>query len=266
MMPLFRKALSDMRRVVLAYGLGLALLAAVYSLLYPSITSLYADLELPAAYSAVIGDIEVFTEPRGYLQAEFFSIWVPLILIIYMVIASTSLVAGAEQSGTLELMLAQPITRRRLLLQRMAALALGVTLVCALAAVGFVAAVPFVDFEGEMTLWQPVTACFGYLPFAWSLGALGFLLGAVMATRTQAAGLMTVAVVAFYVVNVISGLVEGLESMKYLTPFYYADTLRMLSRGPVLWHQTLLIIVAVMFTTAAVLVFERREIQSGSSS
>ena len=77
---------------------------------------------------------------------------------------------------------------------------------------------------------------------------------------------MTVAVVAFYIANAVSGLVEGLESMKYLTPFYYADTLRMLSRGPVLWHQTLLIGIAVMFTMAAALVFDRREIQSGSSS
>ena len=107
-MPLLRKTLHDLRWHIVGYGGGLGMLAALYVVLYPAFAGTLADFELPEEYSAFIGDVSDLAVPRGFLQVEFFSFWMPLLVAVYAVVVSTGLLAGDEQRGTLEMMLAQP--------------------------------------------------------------------------------------------------------------------------------------------------------------
>ena len=237
----------------------------MYVALYPAFSETMSEFELPEAYSAFIGDVSDLASPRGFFQIEFFSFWLPMLLAIYAIIASTAQLAGDEQQGTLELMLAQPVSRRRLFLERATALAIVAVLITVLAALGFLVSAPFIDLKGDVTVWELAVAPFGMLAFVFALIALGLLAGTLTSTRGQAAGLLTAATVAFYLMDVLPDLVDALGPLRYGSAFYYGDTKRMLLNGVVPWHQALLFAAAAVFTALALVAFEAREIGTGRS-
>ncbi len=264
-MPLLRKALRDLRWQIVGYGVGLGALAAMYVALYPSFSDTLSEFELPAAYSAFIGDVPDMSSPRGFFQLEFFSLFFPVLLAIFAIIASTAQLAGDEQQGTLELMLAQPVSRRRLFLERATGLAIGAVLITALVALGFLVSAPFIDLKGDVAVWELALAPFGMLAFVFALIALGLLAGTLTSTRGQAAGLLTAATAAFYLMDVLPDLVDALGPLRYGSAFYYADTKRVLIDGVVAWHQAVLFAAAGVSTVLALVAFEAREIGTARS-
>ena len=81
--------------------------------------------DYPDAFKAFfgLGDNVDYTSAIGYLNGELFSFMVPLLLLIAAIGAGARATAGEEERGTLELLLANPISRRRLVLDKLAALA-----------------------------------------------------------------------------------------------------------------------------------------------
>ena len=258
-MPLFRKALRDLRWHVIGYGGGLAGLAMMYVFLYPTYADMLAEFELPEAYKAFVGTTDL-ASARGYLQTELFSMWVPLLLAIYAIVTSTGQTVGDEGSGTMEMVLAQPVSRRRLFLERATGLAVGAALICALTVLGFIVSVPFVDLRGDITLGELAVAPFGALLFGLTFIALSLLIGTLTPTRGQAAGLLTALVVLFYLMDVLPDLWTALDPLRYGSPFYYADMKRLLIEGVVPWHQAVLAAATVAFAALALAAFEAREI------
>ena len=262
-MPLLRKTLHDLRWQIAGNGVGLGLLAALYVVLYPTFAATLPDLELPEAYSAFIGDVSDLSSSRNFLQIEFFSLWLPLLVAIYAIVASTAQLAGDEGNGTLELLLAQPVSRRRLFLERATGLLIGALVICALASLGFLVSAPFIDLRGDVTVLELMVAPLGTVAFAFAFIALGLLAGTIAATRGQAVGLLTAATVAFYLMDVLPDLTDALAPLRYLSPFYYGDTKRMLITGVVPWHQAVLFVSAALCTALAMRAFEAREIGVG---
>ena len=93
----------------------------------------------PEALKAFIGfgGAIDYTSAAGYLGGELFSFMVPLLLLLAAIGAGARAIAGEEEVGTLELLLSCPISRRRLVLEKLAALvvettALGVVLLVSL--------------------------------------------------------------------------------------------------------------------------------------
>jgi ABC-2 type transport system permease protein len=66
--------------------------------------------------------------PTGYLQGTLFALLGPLLAVMMAVAAGARAIAGDEEAGTLELLLAHPVSRTRLLLERFGALAAAVIL------------------------------------------------------------------------------------------------------------------------------------------
>ena len=61
----------------------------------------------------------------------------------------------------------------------------------------------------------------------------------------------------------LADLVEVLDPLHYLSPFYYADTKRVLLEGVVPWHLAVLLGAFVLLTALAMRAFEGREIAAG---
>lgn len=124
------KSLRDARRGFLWWSLGLigfvALIVSVYPTVHsnPSLNKLAQDY--PQALKAFIafgGQVD-YTTPAGYLGIELFSLMVPLLLMIAAIGTGAGAIAGEEERGTLELLLANPVSRARVVLEKSAALAL----------------------------------------------------------------------------------------------------------------------------------------------
>jgi hypothetical protein len=88
---------------------------------YPSISKNAASFEkllgsLPEGLRKAFG--EDFASPAGYLQARLFSIFAPVLLLIYAIGAGSRAIAGEEERQTLDLLLSTPAPRRRVVLDK----------------------------------------------------------------------------------------------------------------------------------------------------
>lgn len=136
------KSVRDQRRSLAWWSLGVALLVAVTIAVWPAVRDapqldeLVADL--PPALRAAFGADDL-TSPAGYLGSRLFALLVPVLFTIYGIGRGAAAVAGEEERGGLELLLAHPLSRRRIALARLGAalsglLVLAVVLLAALLA------------------------------------------------------------------------------------------------------------------------------------
>ena len=258
---ILRKTLRDLRWHIVGWGLGLAGIAAILVLLFPTIAEQFEGIELE---NIGFGEIEDVSDPRQFLQLEFFT-WSPILMTVFSIIVGGALLAAEEGRGTLEVLLSQPLSRRGLFLGKLAGAAIAVIAILAIAGIGFLLSAPLVDLKGEVTGGELAIAPFVLLPFAWFVIAATMLVATLTPARGRAAGLMIVGAVASYVLNIIAGLAESLTWLRFFSPYYYSDAQRVLTDGPVWQHQALLLAAAVACAGLALVAFERREIGVGRS-
>lgn len=258
-MPVLRHTLYSLRVQIGSYGLGIGLYAALIVLLYPVFKDTLAELELPEGYAAFFGQESAdFSDPRTFLTTEVLTL-IPLVGAIYAVVASTGLLAGDEQRGTLELLLSQPLSRTRLFVQRVAGLVIGALVISVVGAVGFAVPALFVDL-GDVSPLSLAVAMFSLIPLMLACAGLGLLVAALAPSRAAAGGIVAAETVVVFLLNSISNLNDSLEPLHYLSPFYYADSNVVLAQGPDPWHVVVLLTAFVVLTALAERAFVRREI------
>lgn len=259
-MPILRKTLRDLRWQIIWYGAGIGAYAALIVLLYPFFQETFAELELPEGYASFLGgDAELdLSTPRGYMTTEMMS-WVPLVGAMYAVFASTSLFGSDEQDGTLELLLTQPISRRRLFVERVGGLVIATLLIGALAATGIVIGSLFVDL-GDLGALQLAGAMFNLVPLMLACAGLGLLVATLTPTRGLALALVAGETVVVFLLNSISNLNGTLEPLRYLSPFYYSDSATVLHDGIAISHLLMLFGAFLLLTALAARSFDAREI------
>ncbi len=250
------KTVRDLRWQVFWYGAGIALMGVLVVYIYPSYKAQLADFQIPEALKAFVGSAD-YTSPEGFLTAEFFS-WTPILLVIFAIMAGTSALAGEEANGTLDLLLSQPISRRRLALEKMAGFAASSVVVAAIICIGWPISVPFVDISID---WgRLLIATFNLIPLTLFFGVLAMWAGAALSNRRAATGLVTAVAVVTYFVNYLAALVDVLKPLRWLSPFHYYNGTNILSAG-IDWPKlAVLIVLIVLFAVLTVVAFERRDV------
>ncbi len=256
-----RKTLRDLRWQIVGWGLGLGLLAALFVLIFPVIGAQFEGVEVE---NFGFGEIDDFSNPRQFLQVEFFT-WSTVLMTVFSIIIGGALLAGEESAGTLEVLLSQPLSRRGLFLGKLAGVAIAVIAILLLAGLGFLTTAPFVDLEGEVTAGELAIAPFVLLPFAWFAITATMLVATLTPTRGRATGLMTLGAAVSFVLNIVAGLVESLSWLRFFSAYHYSDAQRVLTEGAHWPNQAVLLIAALVCAALALAAFERREIGVGRS-
>jgi ABC-2 type transport system permease protein len=258
-MVLFRLALSGMRSQVLWYGLGLAVWGGLDVVLFPTVRETIAAVEYPqellAAFGASGGDM---SDPRTFFEVEFFSL-APLITATFALFASTAAFAGEESSGTMDLLASFPLSRRRIFAEKVLAIAIAAVGIVALVSCGWVVTLPFANLGSDLTRWDLVVATFAQLPFTAFMIAMGLLLGAVAPSRSTAAASTAGVLIASYLFVLFAALANSVESLRYVSPYYYTDLSGVLSDGPELGHQAVLWALTAVTLWLALRAVEGRE-------
>lgn len=217
------------RRSMLWWSVGIVALVALMVAVYPSVRDnpamdaiLESYPELVQAFVAFGGTLD-YTSPAGYLGAELFSMMLPLLFIIAAIVAGSKAIAGEEEAGTLDLLLAMPLSRTRVLLEKTAALAVEMVL---LGAVLFASLAIGTRAAGmDVGVGALAAASFDVVALAWVYGALAVLLGAAIGRRAIAGGIAAALAVLAYVLNALAPLVDALEPLRPYSPWYhYADS------------------------------------------
>ena len=260
-MTIMREALRDRRRSTLAWSAGLAGLTGLIFLYWPSIKGDRALDQflrnLPEAVRALTGRSS-FASPAGYLNAELFSLMVPLLLLVVAVGTGARAVAGEESAGTLELLLAAPVSRRRVVLEKAAA---GLVVLVVLGAVLLAtlllgARVAGMHIGAGRLVAVTVSAVALTLPF----GALALTLGCATGARGTAIGATVAVATAAYLLNTLGPLSSALRPYRSLSPFEWYGSETVLASGLRWGRLGLLAGTAAVLCALAVVLFDRRDV------
>jgi ABC-2 type transport system permease protein len=256
--------MRDGGRALLWWSLGIAGLVAMMVAVYPSVRGNAAMQKLvedyPEALKAFIafGGAVDYASPAGYLGSELFSFMLPLVLLVAAIGAGARGIAGEEEAGTLELLLANPVSRSRVVLEKLAALAAELVLLCAVLWLALV--LGSVAASMHIGPGRFAEAAFDAGVLALGFGAIALLVGAATGRRAVAIAVPAGGAVAAYVVNALAALVSALEPVQKLSPFFHYAASDPLRHGLAWWHVLFLVAVALVAAAAAPFGLARRDL------
>ena len=260
------KSLRDVRRGFLWWSIGLAGFVALIVSVYPTVRSnpglekLAEDYpEALQAFVAFGGKVD-YASAAGYLGIELFSLMVPLLFLVAAIGTGAGTIAGEEERGTLELLLSNPVSRARVVVEKSVALALEVA---ALGVVLWAALwVGALAVGMDISMWHLASATLAAVVLAIAYGEIAVLVGAASGRRGLTIGVTAALGVAAYLVNGLAPLVDALDGPQKLSPFYHYAAGDPLRRGLSLGHLSVLAAIAIVAAAAAPWAFSRRDVST----
>ncbi len=266
MITVFKHTLSRSRGAIIGWGLTLALLGMMFVPFYDTIAEnagqfqemldLYPKEML--AFFTDSGQMD-FTTPEGFLAVEYFS-FMPLVVGVFAILAGSSMLATDEESGVLDLIAAQPVSRGGLFCGRFTALVLSLLLIMSLGYIGVMVGTTYSSMELDpVTTIAPFASMFALLAF---LSSLALLFSMVLPSRGNAAMVAGIVLVAGFFLSGLANLNETLKTIEPFLPLTYYQGEGWTEGFRWDWFGGLLG-VALVFTLLAWWAFQRRDLRVG---
>jgi ABC-2 type transport system permease protein len=165
-----------------------------------------------------LGDPYAIETPEGFITFRWMGAFLPLILSIWPILAGARLLRGDEERGTMDVLLATPQLRARLLLSKLAALVMALVLIAALFALGAVAGESRLGGQVDFARALLAGLNLGLLAFFFAMVAL--LLSQLTISRGAAAGGAAGLLLLALLLDITGRLIKS-SWLQYLSPFYY---------------------------------------------
>lgn len=259
-----RRALSGNLRALTAWCLGIAALIAVVAAIFPSLEGASDIDELLQSYPEALRELfglsaGSFTTGAGFLDAELFSLVLPLFVIVLAVSSGARTFAGEEDSGRLELVLAYPVRRGEAVLWKGVAVAAEIVVACVAGFVAIAVLDPIVGLDlsvGRIAAAMGSVAALGLLH-----GWLALGLGAAVPSRLVAIGVPAALAAAGYLVGGLHGLAGWLDPLRVLSPFWWVGS-SPLQGGVRPGGVAIVLTAAIVCLVAGALLVERRDLRT----
>ena len=265
MFSLLRYELISRWPALLGWGVGLALFGALYIGIYPQfgeqMQALMDILDIPI-YRAMGIDMGSF---EGFMASSVIQ-FIPLTLAIYVVISSTDTLAGEEERGTLELVLAMPLRRWEIVSMKAIALIVISFFILIITAVGDIVVFQWMrtQIEVDVTATQLFVAILDVWPITVAFLMIGMFLSTFMPTRRIASMTLTTIIIVSYFAEILAGIVNSLDFLKPWSLFSYFDSTANLFLVGVKTSDVMVLLgVSVVFFGLTVLSFQQRDITVG---
>lgn len=213
----------------------------------------------PEEMLALFGGGDLSTA-EGFFQIEMFSLVVPIGVMVVTIGIGTAAMAGEEKRNTMGLLLANPVSRTSMVLQKVwtmvvYAVVIGVATFVGTAG-GSVLGRLGVDM-GNIAAASALTTLLGL-----AFGGIAILLGGAFG-RTQIATYGAVGFgVVTYIMNGFLVLNDSTEAWAIISPFYHYLATEPLVNGMPWGNALVLLVVAVATTVAGIALFNRRDLQA----
>lgn len=259
-LPLLRRVLADSWRGLIGWGLGLAGVVGMYLPLYSTIggnPEFLAIIEsLPPELVAALSYDQI-TTGAGYTQGTVHGLIGFVLVTIAAVAWGSSIIAGDEERGTLELTLAHGVGRTQLVLERFGAIAVKLVALAALLAVMVLALNEPAALD--LTVEGIIAGSVALLGLGLITAAASALAGALIGRRSIAVGAGAGIAVAGYALNALGNQNPDLAWLHGFSPYYWAFGAEPLANG---FDAALgaLYGVAVAAVAGAVLAFRHRDV------
>lgn len=253
------KSLWDQRRLLVAWATGVAAVTAIYASFYPSARQSAAQSvrNLPPAFRQAF-NVTQMSSPAGYLEATVFNFIVPLLVLLFVAVVGARAIAVDEEAGTLDLLLAHPVSRAQVIGQRFGAL------VVSTAAVGAAVLIALLVVAGPGELDIPAAnlaaMSLHLVLLGVCFGALALAIGAATGRRALVYGGTAAAGLLAYFGNTLAPQLEAVPWLQRLSPFAYYSGGHPLRQGLQLGDAGLLVAVAGVLVGLGAVAFTRRDV------
>ncbi len=257
----FTKWLWDSRRGIGGWTLAIVLAGCGYAAFWPTIDdpSIQELIDnYPAALLEAINYTSISTA-AGYLDATVYGLVVAVLLLVYAVAAGARIIAGDEEAGTLDLVLAHPVSRTSVALQRFASFTASVVLIV----VVFWAVMMIIAGPAQFSGIPPAMLAAMHVhlaAFAVLFGAISFAVGAVTGRRGVALASGAVGGVLAYAASGIIPQVEGMAWVRDYSPFTWLNGAKPLINGVDLTDLALMVGISALLVAIGALGFGRRDL------
>ncbi|MBI4744051.1 MAG: ABC transporter permease subunit [Actinobacteria bacterium] len=229
MFSIIWRTIKDRKISLISYSLGAAAFLEMYVALFPLFAGKQKEFEkllnlYPEQLFQALGmDKASFNLARieSFIATEHFSLIWPIMAIIMMIAFGGAQIAGEIEKGTIETILAQPISRLKVFLSKyLAGLAnLFVFVVVSVFAIAPFSAIHNVDYKIENFIKM---AILGFL-FGLAIFSFSMLASSVFSEKGKSNLVVGGTIILMYVINTISTFKESLKNLRYLSFFYYYD-------------------------------------------
>jgi ABC-2 type transport system permease protein len=258
---IYLKTLRGLRVPILGWGLGLGVLFAVVLAAIPTV------LGTAAARAAVVAlgpSFAWFAEPVKIDTPGGYATWkyglTVLVVAIWPILASSGMLRGEEDRGSMDVLLSLPRNRVRVALEKIAAMWTALLVMGVL--VGLLAFAGGAKVNAGISLGNAILFGVNLALAAGVFGAIALLVSQFTQERRTASGVTAGFLLVFIVLDMVHRVVPDTEWVSRLSPIYYFNLSKPLIAGYGANPGGMLVLAAisVVLTGAAVWLFLRRDI------
>ena len=255
-----RLDLASRRRSLIAYTLGTAVYVLVVVALYPAFehsSSLDTFVRNDSTAAALFGVTGPLSTSSGWLNGNIYANLFPLIMLLLTVGFGAASLAGQDEDGTLCLVATLPLRRRRVVLEKAAALAAQAVVLAAAVAVCVIVGRSFdlTVTPGNISAGS-AAACLMGIDF----GLVAMAVGALTGRRATAIGGGTALAAASYLLSSLAPVVSWIRPARYVSLFYWSVGDNQIANGVSLADYAVLIAAALCLLAATVTLFQRLDL------
>lgn len=260
---IIKQELNQRRSYLLWWSVGIVALIALTVLAYGSVKDQADQLNkafggLSSNISSFVGTSDMFS-PIGYLNSQLYYITLPILFIILSVTLTGGLINKEESRHTLELLLARPIGRSRLLLAKALAGAIVLAVLGTVTGIVTWACCAVVGLDVSAVHLLATTAWM--MLFSGAFGAIAFMFyAASQVTRRMAVVAASLLSFGGYILSSVAGLVHGLSWAAKLFPYHYYNPGAMLQGNFSGGLAVYVVAIYAVSLTVALIGFRRRDI------
>jgi ABC-2 type transport system permease protein len=265
-MTVLRRLLLDRRRGALWWSIGTSSGVATIVALWSSVKD-SADLEdvienLPQGVRALFGTeegISISSAP-GYLQARLFSTILPILLLVYAIGLGARLIGGAEEDGTLQLVVTSPATRRRIAIERLGGAKVLVLLQVVVGLVTGIAVGASVGIFDDVSVARFVVATVAVAELALLHLAIAFAVGAATGRRAPALSAASIVAVGGYILYGVAASAKAVEWLRVVSPWWWFLDRNLLVHDPTFLSVGLPLALSAVVVAVGIAAYERRDL------
>jgi ABC-2 type transport system permease protein len=257
--PVLELAVRLRLRSTVSAAVALVAVLLIVGALFPAVGDSLGKLHLPKGVSDLLGGADYATI-TGWYRSEIGSFYGPLLIAAVAITGAVGATAGEEEDRILALVLAQPVSRARLVAAKAGAVAAAVVAVALAAWVGLIAGVAVGGGGigvGNLGAFSVHLAFFGL-----SIGAVALALGAGTGRRALAAEVAAAVAIGGWLINGFAPLVDAIAWLRYLSPYYYYARADPLATGVDVGALVVLGLVTAVLTGVAMAAIGRRDLRA----
>jgi len=250
---------------------GLLLLNLVFIGLAVMVISIYPTIKestglqeyihsLPEAFISVFGRSGLdITMLEGYLNMELYQWGWVLLLGVYFAFVSSSLISKEIEDKTIDMLLSNPVSRGRILLEKFLGLVPSIILINIITPLAILGCATYIN-ETIDTTYLFYTH-FASIPYLFAACALGLLFSVIFDEARRANTLAIGTVFAMYIIEALSLLSEKYSAIGKISLSHYYDPGKTLIEHDVdITGIAILFFITVVLLAAAVIYFQKRDI------